>query len=151
MKGKMNMKKLWVLIVLVIFFVGSYGTYLLLMFAKGTPTQTTTVTTSPELKDKILIFHSENCPHCKQLIADFTTKKVEDTVKNIKWLTVDEGEKNKYNVNLYISKAVECELGQENYVIPLAYHEGKCYIGGDKISEYVYGFMDSTSTTSTTK
>lgn len=145
-------KRVWTFIVLAIFLVGTYGVYILFMLpGVGTP-PTTTVTTREDLKDKILIFHSEDCPHCKQLIADFKTNKVEDIIKNISWLEVNDKKENQYNISLYISKVQECKLGEDSYVIPFAYDKGQCYVGGDKIEEYIYGIAGITiETTTTTK
>ena len=147
MEEKKNMKKTWVFIVLILFLVSSYGTYAILMFSKGAPTQTTTVTTSLEMKDKILIFHSAECPHCKQLIEDFKTKKIEEKITNVQWMLLDDKDMESYNVQLYISKVQECKLGNDSYVVPFAYHNGQCYIGNDKILEYVNELMGTTTTT----
>lgn len=149
---KEKSKRIWVFVVLAIFLVGSYGTYLLFMLpGAGKVTTMTTVTTKIELKDQILIFHSENCPHCKQLIEDFKTNKVEETVKNISWLEVSDKKENEYNVALYISKVQECKLGEDSYVVPIAYDKGQCYIGNDKIEEYIYNLGKISPSTTTTK
>lgn len=145
-------KRVWVFIVLAIFLVGTYGVYILFMLPGAGTLPTTTVTTREDLKDKILIFHSEDCPHCKQLIADFKTNKVEDIIKNISWLEVSSDNKNKYNVELYVSKIMECKLGEDSYVVPIAYDKGQCYVGNDQIAPYIYGLAGITvETTTTTK
>jgi len=148
---KEKSKRVWVFVVLGIFLLGSYGTYILFMLPGAGKVTNTTVTTKADLKDKILIFHSKDCPHCKALIEDFKTKKIEDTVKNILWLEVDADAKDKYNVELYVTKVQECGLGEESYVVPFGYANGKCYVGGDKISELVYPLASITTTTTTLK
>ena len=77
------MKKFFVWLIIILFLLGSYGVYLILIFSKQNTTPTTTVTTSVELSDKILIFHSKNCPVCKELKKYVENYKIAEQLHNI--------------------------------------------------------------------
>ena len=141
------MKKFFVWLIIILFLLGSYGVYLILIFSKQNTTPTTTVTTSVELSDKILIFHSKNCPVCKELKKYVENYKIAEQLHNIQWLEVDAGKEDEYNVSLYISKIQECNLGSDSYVVPLTYYNGKCYIGSDQITILINDLISASSST----
>jgi len=143
MKGKIKWNKLLAFFVLAVFLIGSYGTYTLLILSRNNPaTQNSpTATTKPEWKDKILIFYLSSCPHCHDLQQQFKQNKIEDKLNNVLWLKVDNVPEDKYNTEIYVSKVAECGLGEESYVVPFAYHQGKCYLGSDQIWNYVNSLL----------
>ena len=139
----MNSKKISAIAIILLFLVGSYGTYL---FIGSSPIDSasveikdntsTTVTTLENIKDEsVLIFYSSSCPHC-EVVAEYLKTNGSSLKVDVRKLKVDDPKTDKANIEIALNKIKECNL-KDNWGVPLLYHKGACIMGDQPIIDYL--------------
>lgn len=84
----------------------------------------------------VMLFTRNDCPHCQNVEAFIQQNKIEEKIKfeNKEIHDAD-------NAKLFMEKTKQCNLTEEQLVVPMIFDGQKCIIGPDNIINY---FMDNT-------
>ncbi len=75
-------------------------------------------------QDNIILFHSNNCAYCKDLIAGIEEKNLNE-ILDIQMLEASE----EGFQEIFYKSLDECEINREKAGYPTLYHDGECSVG----------------------
>lgn len=83
-------------------------------------------------QNSTILYYGITCPHCKEVEKYIADNKIKDKIK----LGEKEIYEDKENNQELLQRAKDCNLAQNNIVVPFLWTEGKCIIGTTDIIKY---------------
>lgn len=85
-----------------------------------------------EIKDNIILFYGQECPHCQELDSWIEENKVKEKIS----FTELEVYHNQDNQNLIIEKAKTCNISEDSIGVPFLWTGKECLLGIEPIQQF---------------